>query len=203
MPWTFNQRIQKACAALVERELLEEKDIVTLKRPLFFGQYAFALGFTPVREEWHRFDELKDQLTGGLEGRDYHLQTNSRTIEFHVFSSDPSVLRWVMQHQSHFLFNHLRLVDGDCWHLRLPKVRAKRKFYDMFGWRITFRDPLWGKKPDKDEALEQIGDHKLVVSDNPNKPGTFLYLSRLNDVLLFKLINAEQIQSIEDRSALP
>jgi hypothetical protein len=107
-----------------------------------------------------------------------------------------------MQRQSHFLFNHLRLVDETCWHLSLPKPRPKRKFYDTYGWRITFRDPRWGQQDEANEALEQIGDHKLVISDNPNKPGSFLYLSRLNDVLMFKLMHAEQIQSIEDRSSL-
>lgn len=203
MPWTFDQRIQKACTALVERELLSEEDIVTLKRPLFFGQYAFALGFTPVREQWNRFAELKEMLTDGLEGRDYHLQTNSRTIEFHVFSSDPMVLRWVIRYQSHFLFNHLRLVDKSCWHLSLPKARAKRKFYDTYGWRITFKDPRWGGTTENRAELERIGDHKLVISDNPNKPGSFLYLSQLRDVLMFKLMQAEHIQSIEDRSLLP
>lgn len=202
MPWTFEQRVQRACNALIEGDLLQESEIATVHRPLFFGQYAFGLGFTPVREKWHQYDELKELIVQGLQGLDYHLQTNRRTLEFHIFSSDPNALRWVIKHEKAFLFNHLRRVDRSCWHLSLPRPKPKTKFYGEYGWRITMRDPTWGHKRENYAELERLsGEHKLLVNDYP-KPGTFLYLKKLSDVLMFKLMHAEAIRDIEDRSTL-
>lgn len=186
------------CKAFVDRELLEEQQIAVIHRPLFFGQFAFGVGFTPVREQWYRYDELKEFVSSGLDDFDFVLQTNKRTLDFHAFSSDPSVLRWLLRHQSPFYFNHIRLVDRSCWTMKLPAPRPKTKFYGEFGWRISFKNSNWGVDPENAEHLERLsGPLKLVVA-----PRTFLYLSKLSDVLMFKLMAAEQILDIEDRSSL-
>jgi hypothetical protein len=199
MPWTYDQRIQRACKAFTDRSLLSEEDISVIKRPLFFGHHAFGVGFAPYAENWSRYDELKEFITSSLDGLDYTLQSNRRTVDFHLFSSDPTTLRWLIDHSGPFIINYLRLVDKACWHLKLPKPRPKTKYYGEFGWRITFKDPAWGTKSDNLEELDKLGGPtKLVVS--PFR--TFLYLSKLNDVLMSKLILAEQIADIEDRSSL-
>ncbi len=203
MPWTFEQRLQRACDQLVDRDLLEKSQIVVVHRPLFFGQFAFGLSFTPVREQWYRYIELKEFVISGLDGLDYHLQSNQRTLQFNIFSSDTKILRWLIKHQSNFMFNHLRRVDPKAWHLSLPKPRPKMKFYGQFGWRIAFKDPKWCVDPDNLAELDRLsGTHKLVLPNLPAKLGGYLYLDKLSDVLMFKLMHAEDISNIEDRSSL-
>lgn len=202
MPWTYDQRIQRACQAFLDKGLLEDSQIQTLQRPLFFGQFPFAIGFSPVRELWFKYDELKEFVVAGLKNSEHTLQSNRNTLDFHVFSGDPSILRWLLTHQSPFYFNHLRLVDQVCWNMRLPKPRPKTKFFDEYGWRIEFKDRKWGLNEQNVKELGRLGGPlKLTVSPRAN-PKTFLYLSKLNDVLLFKLIVGDQILDIEDRSSL-
>lgn len=203
MPWTFAQRLQRACDQLVNRDLLENSQIVTIQRPLFFGQYAFGLGFTPVREQWYRYLELKEFVISGLQGLDYHFQSNQRTLQFNIFSSDTTALRWLIKNEYAFMFNHLRLVDPSSWHLTLPSPRAKTKFYGHFGWRIAFKDPSWSSDPANLAELDRLsGTHKLISPNIPVKMGGYLYLDKLSDVLMFKLMHAEDILDIEDRSSL-
>lgn len=202
MPWTYDQKIQRVCNAFMDRELLEQSQIQTLQRPLFFGQYPFAIGFTPVREMWFKYDELKEFVVEGLKNSEHHLQSNRLTLEFHAFAKDPSVLRWLLKNQKPFYFNHIRLIDPACWNMRLPKPRPKTKFFEEFGWRIEFKDPKWGLNENNLVELQRLGgEHKLTCSPRAN-PKTFLYLSKLSDVLMFKLIVGDQILDIEDRSSL-
>lgn len=126
------------------------------------------------------------------------IQSNQRTYQFNAFSSDPNMLRWFIRHQSMFTFNHIRIVDRSCWHLSLPKPRPKAKFYGEFGWRFEFKDSKWGLDADNVAELDKLsGPVKLVT-----KPRTFLYLDKLSDVLMFKLIVGEQLLSLDDRHTL-
>jgi hypothetical protein len=198
MPWTFEQRIQRACGALIDRCLLEDRQIESLKRPLFFERYAFAVGLSLNWNLWGEWFETKDQLVERLGTMDAHLVSNRSTYQFNVFSSDPGVLRKLGKGPQHYKFNHVRIVDRSCWHLKLPEPRPKGKFYGEFGWRFEFRDPQWGLDPENLQELEKLaGPTRLVTY-----PRTFLYLDRLNDVLMFKLIAGEQLLSLEDRHNL-
>jgi hypothetical protein len=203
MPWTYNQRIQRVCRSFTDKDLLDQSQILSINRPLFFGQFAFSIGFSPVREKWYQFDDLRQEIITGLEGRDYSLHPNSTTLDFHVFSSDPAVLRWLERKQANFIFNHLRLVNESCWHLPLPRTKKKTRFFEDFSWRISFKDPAWGSRDNVAQDISRLqGRTKLVVYPGPVKPRTFLYVDKLSDVLMFKLMAAEEILDIEDRSSL-
>jgi hypothetical protein len=202
MPWTYDQKIQRVCRAFEDKGLLEASQIQTVQRPLFFGTFPFAISFAPVREKWFKYDELKEFVVEGLKNSDISLQSNRFTLEFHLFSGDTNVLRWLLRNQAPFYFNHLRLVDPACWSMKLPKPQPKTKFFEKYGWRIEFKDPKWALKDENIAELERLGgDLKITCSPRAN-PKTFLYLSKLNDVLLFKLIVGDQILDIEDRSSL-
>lgn len=184
--------------ALVDRSLIEESQIETLRRPLYFGQHAYGVGLSLNLNHWGDWIHVKDMIQNGIKDMDATLQSNQRTYQFNVFSSNPVVLRWLIQHQSMFAFNHVRIVDRSCWHLTLPKPRPKAKFYGEFGWRFEFKDPKWGLEADNVAELEKLmGKTKLVT-----KPRTFLYLDKLSDVLMFKLIVGEQLLSLDDRHTL-
>lgn len=189
---------------LVDKNLLDESQIHHLERPLYFGQYAFSMGFSPNALNWSRFDELKAQIIEGLEGFDYQLTANHSTMDFHVFSNDVGVIRWVAGHHGPFTFSHLRIVDEGSWHL--PKARNKRKgkFYGLYGWRIALKDPRWFEEPRNREFIDGLsGEYKITtVPVFYQSPKSFLYLTNKNDVLLFKLMAGDNILSIEDRSTL-
>lgn len=198
MPWTFEQRIHKACNVLVDRCLLEDRQIETLRRPLFFGHFAYGVGMSLALSRWGDWNEIKNLINHELQGMDMFLQSNQRTYQFNAFSSDPKMLRWFLHHRSMFTFNHVRIVDRSCWHLKLPKPKPKGKFYGEFGWRFEFKDPKWGLNEENVAELEKLsGATKLVTY-----PRTFLYLEKLSDVLMFKLIVGEQLLSLEDRHSL-
>lgn len=198
MPWTFEQRIQKACDELVGRYLLEDSQIEVLRRPLFFGQFAYGVGLSLQMQQWGEWVHVKDMIHEGLSDLEFTLQSNQRTYQFNAFSSDPRMLRWFIKHRDVFTFNHVRIVDRKCWNLKLPKAKPKAKFYGEFGYRFEFKDRNWGKVPENIDELEKLsGPTKLVTS-----PRTFLYLDKLSDVLLFKLIVGEQLLSLDDRHLL-
>lgn len=198
MPWTFEQRIQKACDELVGRFLLEDSQIERLRRPLFFGLHAYGVGLSLKMSQWGEWIHVKDMIHEELSDLEFTLQSNQRTYQFNAFSSDPRMLRWLIKRRDIFSFNHVRIVDRGCWHLKLPQPRPKAKFYGEFGYRFEFKDKRWGENPDNVAELEKLsGPTKLVTS-----PRTFLYLDKLNDVLLFKLVVGEQLLSLEDRHLL-
>lgn len=198
MPWTFEQRIQRACSALIDRSLLEETQIEVLRRPRFFNQFAYGVGLSLDFQHWADWPNIKDMILAGLKDFDSTLQSNQRTYQFNAFSSDPSMLRWFLRHQSMFTFNHVRIIDRKCWGLWLPKPKPKVKWYGEYGWRFEFKDRNWGLNDENRMELEKLsGPVKLVTS-----PRTFLYLDKLSDVLMFKLIVGEQLLSLDDRHLL-
>lgn len=197
MVWTFEQRIHRACQALIDRSAIEESQVETLKRPLYFGRYAYGVGLSLDLKKWGDWFEVKDQVHALMADLDCAIQSNRKTYQFNVFSSDPKVLRRLMKSKD-FTINHVRIVDQTCWHLKLPKPKPKGKFYGEFGWRFAFKDRHWGDKPENLEVLETLsGSYKLVV-----QPRSFLYLSTISDVLLFKLVASEQLLSLDDRHTL-
>ena len=189
--------MERACSALVDRNLLEEAQIVTLRRPLYFGKYSYGVGLSLSLSRWGDWFEIKDKFQSGLAGVDCLIQPNRKTYQFNSFSSDPSMIRRIIK-MPYFSYNHVRIVDEKCWHLKLPKPRPKAKFYGEYGWRFEFKDPQWGLADDNLELLEGLsGDYKLIT-----QPRTFLYLSLLSDVLLFKLVASEALLSLDDRHSL-
>jgi len=198
MPWTFEQRIYKVTDDLVRRWCLEETQIETLRRPLFFGRYAYGVGLSLDLPNWGEWLGIKDLINHSFKDLDMVLQSNQRTYQFNAFSSDPRMLQWFLRHRHKFTFNHVRIVERSCWHLTLPRPKPKGKFYGEYGYRFEFKDPKWGLRPDNVAELEKLsGPIKLVT-----EPRTFLYLDKLNDVLLFKLVVGEQLLSLDDRRDL-
>jgi hypothetical protein len=197
MPWTFEQRIQRVCDALVDRNLLETSQIETLRRPLYFGQHAYGVGLALLINHWGDWFEFKDRLHQAVGDLNCTIQSNRRIYQFNVFSSDPAVLRRLGR-MSFLTIHHVRIVDRSTWRLQLPRPRPKSKFYGQYGWRFKFKDPLWHTVDDNLAKLDMLGGGRRLVT----VPRTFLYLDRLSDVLLFKLIAAEHLLSLDDRHDL-
>jgi len=197
MAWTFEQRIHRACQALIDRNKLEETQVEHYTRPLYFGKYAYGVGLSLSLSKWGDWFEVKDHIHATLDDLDCSIVSNRKTYQFNVFSSDPAMLRRLAK-INYFTINHVRIVDKTCWHLKLPKPKPKGKFYGEFGWRFEFKNPKWGIEASNLEGLESLSSpYKLVT-----QPRTFLYLSSITDVLLFKLVAGEQLLSLDDRHDL-
>jgi hypothetical protein len=198
MPWTFEQRILRACEALVERNLIDHSQIETMKRPLYFGIHSYAVGMSLNLARWGDWFESRDLVASLLQDFNCTIMPNRGTYQFNVFSSDPQVLRLLAKQYTWLHINHVRIVDRSCWQLSLPKPKPKGKYYGEYSWRFEFKDPNWGGDLDNVAELEKLsGKTKLVTY-----PRTFLYLDKLNDVLMFKLIVGEQLLSLDDRRSL-
>lgn len=197
MPWTFEQRMDRISASLIHRGILDDSQVETIRRPLYFGRYSYSVGLSLKISKWSDWFLIKDQLQSFAEQFDCMLHSNSRIYQINMFSSDPKILRELMKF-SWFTFNHIRIVDRNCWNLTLPRPKPKGKFYGEYGWRFEFKDPKWGLDQTNVRELEKLSDHiKLVTS-----PRTFLYIKKLSDVLMFKLIASEQLLALDDRSDL-
>lgn len=189
--------VLKICDLMVEKEIILQENIQIIKRPLYWGKYCFTVGLSPTSQYWINFIELKSILLKVKDPDDF-LQSNSKTIDFWFFSNNSRLLSTLIGIEEFFFFNHINIIDKDSWHLKLPKPKVKTKWYDEYGWRIEFTDKKW--------LLNKSNLNRLEILDKPYKfitfPGSFLYLSTLPDTIAIKLMWAEHIRNIEDRSDL-
>lgn len=197
MPWIYEDRIDRALKGLIDSNKLDEQDVQFVRRPLFFGKYSFGIGLSLKLDSWGEWVGIRDRVFQQLKPYDATIQNNRKTYQFNIFSKDPSVIREVKK-MNFFTFNHVRIIPQSCWSIPIPKPKPKAKFYGEFGWRFEFKNPKWGIDPENLAYLDDLtGVYKIVT-----QPRTFLYLSQLSDVLLFKLVAGEQLLSLEDRHTL-
>lgn len=212
MAWTYEARMERAIARLIEDEILDLDASEMFNRARFFGRYAFRVALSPTLESWHRFDELKEQLHAGLDPLDAHIVSVKPTYDFYVYGNDPSIIRWVQQYHANFFVNGVRQTNPAHWGKPLPKQNTnKGLFYGDYRFRVKLRNPVWGEcQTNLDQLAELELDHKLVLQKYSNSKtpelangktrATFLYVKKLNEVLVLKLMFADQVAEVEDRN---
>ena len=189
--------VMDICDDMVEKEIILFENICVLKRPLYWGKYFFTVGLSPTAQYWLDFPYLKKVLLSLKNGDDF-LQSNSKTIDFWFFSNTPHLLEKLIPVEEYFFFNHINIIDKKSWHLKLPKPKIKTKWYDEYSWRIEFTNKKWLLEQDNLDRLEILSDPYRFITF----PGSFLYLTTLQDTIAIKLMWAEHIRNIEDRSDL-
>ncbi|MNK72307.1 hypothetical protein D3C87_917800 [compost metagenome] len=212
MAWTYEQRMERAIARLIDNAILDADASEMLHRPKFFAKYAFRLAISPALSSWHNFDELKQELHGALDELGAHIVSVKATYDFYIYANDPKVLRWIESHNSRFFVNSVRQTNPAHWGKALPKQNHdKGKFYGEFRFRVKMRNRTWGTDAENAKALEELGvHHKLVCKKYSNSVDerhpegvvrdTFVYVDKLNEVLVLKLMFADQVAEVEDRN---
>lgn len=190
--------------------MMSADQIEILQRPPFFNRYRFGIGLSTTPESWHRFDELKNMVQTGVAALDCFVQSNSKSYEIYLFSSNPKVIRWMARNHRDFHVNWLRMIDPASWNRTLPAPKPKGKFFNTYSWRIRLSRYRMDMKPNKDgidcaypglthHAIDAISGPKKVMRQGPRFERTFVYVDRVADVLMLKLILGGDIIEIEER----
>lgn len=213
MAWTYEQRIERARNLLVDRAVMADEQVELLRRPLFFNRYRFGIGLSATPDSWYRFDEIKLAVQKGVEGMDCFVQSNSRAYQVYLFSNNPKVIRWVAQNHKEWFVNHLRLVHSSCWGKKLPAPKAKGKFFNQFTWRLRLSRFQMDMRPVETaggvmdcpfpglthHALDAIGGPHKLLRQGERLQRIFVYVDRISDLLMLKLILGPDIIEIEER----
>lgn len=215
MAWTVRQRIERAIAKLIERETLDAENFFVIRRPKYYEKYEFVINVRPDASAWHRFDEVVDVVRDGLAQYDVHIVA-SKTLEVYVYGSDPNVLRWFLQLRDDISLGHIKLTDEAYHNHKLPKRKKNPGgFFANYRYRLRMLPHAWGVDPDNIDAFEQLEltSAKIVLRhwhskserDKINLPpeasirDTFIYVGKLSEVLVLKLMFAGQIIEVVER----
>lgn len=210
MAWTPEARMTRAIANLISSGRIDRVDVY--KRAKFFGQHAYRVNLGINLTEWVNFDELMREYHRVFDPMGAHLVGVKSTFDIYVYGSTPDVLVWLHKHKKVHI-NSFVQTDPAFWHKKLPPSRANTgKFFGEYRYRLRMRDHLWGTKPDNVNQLDQLEmDHKMVLKKwhhSMSTPGTnveqqvrdtFVYVDKLSEVLVLKLMFGDQVAEVEDR----
>jgi hypothetical protein len=213
MAWTYEQRVERARDLLEDRAVMSADQFETQRRPPFFNRYRFGIGLSVTPESWYRFDELKHMVQQGVAAMDCFVQSNGKSYEIYLFSSNPKVIRWMARNHRDFHVNWLRMIDPSCWSRTLPAAKPKGKFFNQYSWRLRLSRWQMDMRPVDSasgtidcafpglthHAIAAIGGPKRTMRQGPRLERTFVYVDRIADVLMLKLILGSDIIEIEER----
>lgn len=214
MSWTFAERQKRAITKMINNGVVEEIAVSWLKRPRFFGKYPFCVSMTPTYMGWTEYDELSQKIRTALEPLGAHLVCTRNTFFFYIYGDDPAILSWIHSNHRNFLVTAIRQCDPDYWNHRLHEPNKSGPFYGEYPYRITLKSPYWASEHPQDlEQLEKLEiGHKVVTKIHPNMAGMetkfaaqrcFIYVRKVSEVLVLKLILGDQISAIDDRGEDP
>ena len=211
MAWTYEARMQRATANLLDTSRIERVD--TYRRAKFFDKYAFRVNLGVSLKQWVDFDELMRFYHSAFDPLDAHLVGVKSTFDVYVYGNNPAILTWLHRHPS-VNINSFAQTDPAYWHKKLPPSKKNLgKFYGEYRFRLRMRDFRWGTIQENVDQLDELEmDHKLVLrrwhhsADDPalaplaKVRDTFIYVSKLNEVLVLKLMFGDQVADVEDRA---
>ena len=211
MSWSYETRMTRVINNLINTSRIERVDVY--KRAKFFGQYAFRVNLGISLNQWVKFDELMQQYRNVFDPMGGHIVGLKSTFEVYVYGNNPEILTWLYRHPSISILSLVQ-TDPTCWHKPLPKAKKNvGKFFGEYRFRVRMRDELWGGKQANVDQLDELEmDHKLVLRKWPHSVSTpnvaplaqirdtFIYLKKVNEVLVLKLMFADQIADVEERN---
>lgn len=211
MAWTYEARMSRVITNLIDNGRIDRAELY--KRAKFFGQYAFRVNLGVSLQQWVDFDELMRHYHSVFDPLGGHLVGVKSTFDVYVYGNNPAILTWLYRHPS-VQINSLAQTDPAYWHKKLPPSKKNTgKFYGEYRFRIRMRDFLWGTIQENIDQLNELEmDYKLVLRKwhhSVSTPGvaplaqvrdTFIYLTKLNEVLVLKLMFGDQVADVEDRA---
>jgi len=202
MAWTYEARMTRAIAKLIDTARIDRVD--TYKRAKFFDKYAFRVSLNVSLDQWVNFDDLTQYYHTMFDPMDAHLVCVRSTFDIFVYGNDPAILTWLIKHPS-VQINNMIQTDPASWHKKLPKKKNLGKFFGEFRFRIRMRDAQWGAKQENVDQLAELEmNHRMVLRKyNPDVAvyrDTFIYVNKLNEVLVLKLMFGDQVAEVTERS---
>jgi len=211
MGWSYSARMDRAIANLINTGRIERADVY--KRAKFFGQYAFRVNLWVSFSEWVNFDAVMKKYHDIFDSMGAHIVGVKSTFDIYVYGNNPAILTWLHRHLSVHI-NSFVQTDPAYWHKKLPPSKKNiGKFFGEYRFRIRMRDIRWGLDQNNVNQLDELEmDYKLVLRkwhhsvSTPGMPiagqirDTFVYVNKLNEVLVLKLMFGDQVADIEDRN---
>lgn len=189
MKFSWNQRTYKAVRTFISHELIDEGNVQLVKRALYFGQYRWALLCSPDVTLWTEYVDILNDLQSLTKGTDHRLVTSQQGLYFNLYSDDPALLGTIRRYMSDKLeFQSIRVIHESCWHIVDIKPKNKGPFYHKFEHRVRVKEPI---DPSPYKGL-MIGE--WFVNKN------LFYCHEVRDLVLFRLMNSQDIVEITERS---
>jgi hypothetical protein len=210
MTCSYESKMNKILLRLVETEKVDQSSITFQKRAKFFDKYAYRVSISPTLENWHKFDELKNEIITDLEPLGaFVIAKNSYDI--YVYGNDPKILQVISKKTKNFWINAICQTNKDYWHMPLPKSKFRNSlFYGQYKFRIKMKDKKWGENEININQLNELDmNHKLVCKKFSNSKtdttpegvvrDTYIYVEKLNQVLVIKLMFGIQVGEVVER----
>lgn len=189
MAYTWNQRIYRAVRTFVNHELVDEANVQVVKRALYFGQYRWALLCSPDVSYWTEYSDILRTLQNLAKGTDHRLVTSHVGLYYNLYSDDPCLLRDIRINMKDVLeFQSIRIVDKSCWHLVDAKPKNKGPYYHKFQHRVRVKEPI------DPSPYKGLMTGEWFVNRN------LFYCHEVRDLVLFRLMNSQDILEITERS---
>lgn len=207
---TYDLQIQKKLDRLIKNEMVDPTTISTSYRQKFFNKYTIRIVLSIYVQDLFKFDELVANVSVHFNNIAL-LVAKKETSEILIYSSDPKVLSIVNSKCKNFWVNQIMFIDKSSWNKKFPKPKQKNPLYfGKYQYRIGFNDPKWETKEDRIFELSQLGiDYKIVTrifpkSKTPLNPAgwpkeCFVYVDKLPEVLVMKLMYGNEISEISTR----
>lgn len=209
--WTYEQRMKRVTDNLINNDRIDR--VETYKRAKFFGKYAFRVNLWVSLAQWVEFDQLMQDYRKIFEPLGAHLVGVKSTFDIYVYGNDPAILTYLLRRPS-IILTSLVQTDPTCWGKALPKATKNTgKFFGEFRYRIRMRDIWWGLDQKNIDQLDELEmNHKLVLKRWHHTAGvknmntraqvrdTFVYVRKLNEVLVLKLMFGDQVTDVVDRN---
>lgn len=180
----------RAVQRYVQLNVLDEESIRVVKRALYFGQYRVAVHCGPTVSNWVDYKDLQTSLVDALRGLDYRLVSSDRAMYFNVYTDDSEAVRRLRLLSSVLDFSSIDVIHGDCWEMKQSRPKNKGPYYHKFAYRVRINN-VENFTPDTYPALMQ---GMWFLSKD------FFYCEEVRDLLMFKLLHANDIREINERS---
>lgn len=206
----YTDNITKRINRLIEKDMMDSTSVSTIYRQKFFNKYTFRIDLTVDAHDFFKFSDMIEQIKPCLEHIAF-LSERRETYELFVYGTDPKIFSIIASKCSKFWVNQIMLIDPAAWNKKFPKPKPKSPLYfGKYQYRISFRDPKWAADIERQNELNQLEiEYKLVtrIHSNSRTPtntqgiikDSYLYVNRLPEVLVVKLMYASDILEVSKR----
>jgi hypothetical protein len=182
---------------------LSPTEVTVLRRAPYFGGYRWALHFSPTVDTWSRFEEISRWAGEAVTGTEHRLVISGSSLSISLYASEAEALNRLHHLCDLFDFHSLRMIDPACWGWPLPKPKPKGLYYGRYRFRVRLAALTPAPDPDERAGLEASLEAVSGADWRLDATGSLLYCATTRDVILAKLIFADQICEITERKETP
>lgn len=189
-------------AAKKIEQALNKKDNIThiVKRPKFYGSYCYSLSIFIKVQNWFSYEENKENLLEIL-GPNSYLLSQKKLLSFSCFTNDLRSIENIILYSS---IKGLEILNVKIIHEEMldKKIKIKNKkffnpWYNKFFYRLKIKIDTFIEY----SRFENLAKNVTLLNEEnyfwPNRYH-FLYLKNIEDVLVLKLTNSNDILEIKE-----